>query len=43
MARTLARDFSAALDEMFKLNGIGALEQAVEEKYDISILRSVVN
>ncbi|KIV84115.1 hypothetical protein PV11_06087 [Exophiala sideris] len=30
----LARDFSAALDEMFNLNVVGALEQAVEEKKD---------
>ncbi|KIW58106.1 hypothetical protein PV05_02656 [Exophiala xenobiotica] len=31
---TLARDFSAALDEMFKLNGVGALEEAVVQKKD---------
>jgi hypothetical protein len=32
MVRTLARDFSAALDEMFKLNGVGALEESVVQK-----------
>lgn len=32
MNSILARDFSAALDDLFKLNGLGALEQAVEEK-----------
>ncbi|KAL2421698.1 hypothetical protein ABEF95_001461 [Exophiala dermatitidis] len=31
---TLARDFSAALDDLFKLNGIGALEESVEQKKD---------
>ncbi|KAK5453347.1 hypothetical protein LTS15_006532 [Exophiala xenobiotica] len=31
---TLARDFSAALDEMFKLNGVGALEESVVQKKD---------
>jgi hypothetical protein len=31
--RTIALDFSAALDDLFKLNGIGALEEAVEQKY----------
>jgi len=30
----IARDFSAALDDLFKLNGLGALEKAVEEKKD---------
>jgi len=30
----LARDFSAALDDLFKLNGIGALEESVEQKKD---------
>lgn len=29
---TLARDFSAALDDLFKLNGVGALEESVEQK-----------
>jgi len=29
---TLARNFSAALDDLFKLNGIGALEDSVEQK-----------
>ncbi|KIX05552.1 uncharacterized protein Z518_06424 [Rhinocladiella mackenziei CBS 650.93] len=31
---TLARDFSAALDDLFKLNGIGALEESVVQKKD---------
>ncbi len=34
--RTLARNFSADLDEMFKLNSLGALELSVEEKYAFS-------
>ncbi|EXJ54416.1 hypothetical protein A1O7_09755 [Cladophialophora yegresii CBS 114405] len=29
---TIALDFSAALDDLFKLNGIGALEESVEQK-----------
>ena len=28
----LALEFSAALDDLFKLNGIGALEESVEHK-----------
>lgn len=31
-SRTLARDFSAVLDDLFNLNGIGELEQAVFQK-----------
>ncbi|EXJ77281.1 hypothetical protein A1O3_10439, partial [Capronia epimyces CBS 606.96] len=31
---TLARDFSATLDDLFKLNGVGALEESVEQKKD---------
>jgi hypothetical protein len=31
--RTIALNFSAALDDLFKLNGIGALEESVEQKY----------
>jgi hypothetical protein len=31
-SRVLALEFSSALDEMFKLNGVGALELSVEEK-----------
>ena len=30
---TIAKSFSAALDDMFKLNGIDALELSVEQKY----------
>lgn len=30
--RTLARSFSAALDEMFKLEGVGALELSLDQK-----------
>lgn len=33
MPSTLAQNFSAALDDMFKLDGLGALELSVEEKY----------
>ncbi|OCT48395.1 hypothetical protein CLCR_04386 [Cladophialophora carrionii] len=29
---TIALDFSAALDDLFKLNGIDALEESVEQK-----------
>ncbi|KAH0848938.1 hypothetical protein AYO21_08732 [Fonsecaea monophora] len=31
---TIALDFSATLDDLFKLNGIGALEEAVVQKQD---------
>ncbi|EXJ69469.1 uncharacterized protein A1O5_07505 [Cladophialophora psammophila CBS 110553] len=31
---TIALDFSAALDDLFKLNGIGALEESVVQKQD---------
>lgn len=33
MNRTMAQNFSAALDEMFKLEGLGALELSLHEKY----------
>ena len=36
--RTIALNFSAALDGLFKLNGIGALEESVEQKYDHSVV-----
>lgn len=31
-SRTMARSFSAALDEMFKLEGVGALELSLDKK-----------
>jgi hypothetical protein len=34
----MAQNFSAALDEMFKLDGIGALELSLNQKYDFSLL-----
>jgi hypothetical protein len=34
----LAQNFSAALDDLFKLNGIGALEESVEQKYALELL-----
>lgn len=30
--RVIALEFSAALDDLFKLNGVGALEESVEHK-----------
>lgn len=30
--RTLAQDFSATLDEMFRLNGVSALEDSLVQK-----------
>lgn len=30
----MAQSFAAALDDMFRLDGVGALELSVEQKYE---------